>query len=204
MKKLLKLFPSYVSFGPLSANASGQKLNRELLKEAGLIRAQDTDGEEWSRENYPSGYTSYGSLSQLQQMSSTFAKLQKLIDREVARYAQAQEWELESPLQMNSCWININGPHAFHGSHLHPHSVVSGTYYVDVPKGGGEIKLEDPRLSMFMGAPIRKSGCRPENRHFFSIQPIKGHLLLFESYLRHEVKPNAKAGERLSISFNYS
>lgn len=204
MKKIFKLFPSYVSYAPLSSAPAGRALNRELLAEAKRIRTHDVEGQEWSHENYASGYTSYGSLAQLHQMSSTFAKLQNFIDREVAAYARAQEWQLEEALQMNSCWINFNGPHAFHGSHLHPHSVVSGTYYVDVPPGGGEIKLEDPRLAMFMGAPQRKLKCRPENQHFFAIRPQSGHLLLFESYLRHEVKPNSKGGERLSISFNYS
>jgi uncharacterized protein (TIGR02466 family) len=29
-------------------------------------------------------------------------------------------------------------------------------------------------------------------------------LLLFESWLRHEVAPQARAAERVSISFNYS
>jgi uncharacterized protein (TIGR02466 family) len=30
-----------------------------------------------------------------------------------------------------------------------------------------------------------------------------GHLILFESWLRHEVAPNRRAAERVSISFNY-
>jgi uncharacterized protein (TIGR02466 family) len=36
------------------------------------------------------------------------------------------------------------------------------------------------------------------------VLPVRaGRVLLFESWLRHEVPPNPVAGERVSISFNY-
>lgn len=38
-----------------------------------------------------------------------------------------------------------------------PHSVISGTTYVTMPKGTSAIKFEDPRLAMMMAAPPRQS-----------------------------------------------
>lgn len=40
-----------------------------------------------------------------------------------------------------------------HSLHLHPNSVVSGTYYVATPRGCAGLKFEDPRMSRFMASP---------------------------------------------------
>jgi uncharacterized protein (TIGR02466 family) len=83
-----------------------------------------------------------------------------------------------------------------HSLHLHPTSFISGTYYVQVPKGAGALKFEDPRLSKMMAA--------PPGRAFVSVPARAGDVILFESWLRHEVPPARYAGERISISFNYA
>ena len=92
---------------------------------------------------------------------------------------------------------------AVHAPHLHPHSVVSGTYYVTVPPGSGAIRFEDPRLAMLMAAPPKKKNAKAENRTFVDVTPKAGMLLLWESWLRHGVETNASKTPRISISFNY-
>jgi uncharacterized protein (TIGR02466 family) len=89
-----------------------------------------------------------------------------------------------------------------HSLHLHPLSVLSGTYYVRVPKGAPGLKFEDPRLDRYMGAPPRRGDAAERNQSWVVMPAAAGSLLLFESWLRHEVVPN-QAGERVSISFNY-
>jgi len=44
---------------------------------------------------------------------------------------------------------------------------------------------------------------RRENQTWVSIAAQAGSLLLFESWLRHEVPANPVNAERISISFNY-
>ena len=44
----------------------------------------------------------------------------------------------------------------------------------------------------------------PRDDTFFIVEPRPGLLLLWESWLRHEVLPGKGRGERLSISFNFS
>ena len=66
------------------------------------------------------------------------------------------------------------------------------------------MKFEDPRLDRFMAAPPRIAASRAENRPWIVIPAQAGGLVLFESWLRHEVAPNPVAAERISISFNYS
>jgi uncharacterized protein (TIGR02466 family) len=91
-----------------------------------------------------------------------------------------------------------------HSWHLHPLATISGTYYVQTPRGASGLKLEDPRLERFMAAPPRKANCRAENKPWIVIPAEAGNLVLFESWLRHEVPPNASSKERISISFNYN
>ena len=200
MAKLKRWFPTLIYAAPVSTAAS--KLNRALLDECSLLRERDVAGRRWSRERYPGGYTSYGSLDQLHRMSSTFIRLRESLDRHAAAYARALEWNLRGrTLAMTDCWINIMPRGTAHGLHLHPQSAISGTYYVTVPAGGPGLKFEDPRLSRMMAAPSRKSASR-ERAHI--VYPARaGHAILFESWLRHEVAANPARGERISISFNY-
>ena len=81
--------------------------------------------------------------------------------------------------------------------------MISGTYYVAVPDGASALKLEDPRLTQMMAAPAQKVRIRNDNRRFVYIAPSAGTLLLWESWLRHEVPVNAAKTERISVSFNY-
>ena len=90
-----------------------------------------------------------------------------------------------------------------HAPHIHPHAVVSGTYYVNAPKGSGAIRFEDPRLGLMMAAPPRRKNARLENRCFVDLQPKPGMLLLWDSWLRHGVGANATKTPRISVSFNY-
>jgi uncharacterized protein (TIGR02466 family) len=198
------LFPTLVYTAPLQG-AGSVALNRELLKEARQIRAHDVEGRKWSARRYPGGYTSYGSLCHLQKMSSTFAALERKLRRHVNAYVRSLELDMQGrSLAMTDCWLNVMGRGVVHGLHLHPLATISGTYYVQTPRGCSGLKLEDPRLDRFMGAPPRRRDCRPESQPWVTIPARAGHVVLFESWLRHEVPPNPSGRERVSISFNYN
>lgn len=198
------LFPTLVYTAPLQGTGTAA-LNRELLKEARQIRDHDAEGRRWSASRYPGGYTSYGSLCHLQKMSSTFATLERKLRRHLNTYVRSLELDMTGrSLAMTDCWVNVMGRQVVHGLHLHPLATISGTYYVQTPRGCSGLKLEDPRLDRFMGAPPRRSDGRPENQPWVTIPARAGHLVLFESWLRHEVPPNPSAGERVSVSFNYN
>lgn len=197
-----ELFPTLIYAAPLGRGTTA--LNRALLDECRRIRDRDVAGQRWSRQNYPGGYTSYGSLDQLQRMTSTFIALRERLDRHVAAYARALAWDLRGrTLAMTDCWANIMGRGAAHGAHLHPQAVVSGTYYVKTPRGAPGLKFEDPRLERFMAAPPRRAGAREALRAHLTFPARAGRVILFESWLRHEVPAQAVAGERVSLSFNY-
>jgi uncharacterized protein (TIGR02466 family) len=198
------LFPTFLYTSPLQRGGA-RGFNSQLLKECRQLRLDDAAGRRWSGKNYPGGYTSYGSVHRLQNISPTFESLRRKLNRHVAAFAAAVEWDLKDrELKMTDCWVNIMPRHTVHGLHLHPHSTLSGTYYVQVPKGSPGTKFEDPRLDRFMAAPPRKTEARREMRPWVTFPAAAGQVVLFESWLRHEVAPNSVNAERISVSFNYN
>lgn len=198
------LFPTLIHTATL--HSSGwQAFNRQLLLECRQLAHDDVGGQRWSAKSYPGGYTSYNSVSRMHQMSPTFAALERKLNRHVNAYARALQFDLEGrELSMTDCWVNIMPQHVVHGLHLHPLSTISGTYYVQTPKGCSALKFEDPRLDRFMAAPPKRVDCTPEHRPWYLVPAEAGKLVLFESWLRHEVAPNPVKTERVSISFNYN
>ncbi|NDD93224.1 hypothetical protein EBZ37_14235, partial [bacterium] len=110
-----------------------------------------------SKKNYVGGYTSYGSLSALHRQFSVFEKLKMALDREVGSYARTLGFQKPEPgLVLTSLWVNVMPKGCYHAFHSHPDSVVSGTFYVDVPRGASPLRIEDPRAPLFMASPSRK------------------------------------------------
>jgi len=197
------LFPTLVYEARL-APAGEREFNRRLLHECLQYREDDPAGRKWSATRYPGGYTSYGSLSRMHMLSPTFATFERKLRRHVRAFARSLEFDLEGrDLAMTDCWINIMPRGVVHSLHLHPLSTISGTYYVRTPRGTAGLKFEDPRLDRYMAAPPRRPDCRAEHRPWVTVPATAGKVVLFESWLRHEVPPNPAATERVSISFNY-
>ena len=198
------LFPTLIYETRLLRARSGE-FHRRLRRECRQYCADDLAGQRWSRRNYPGGYTSYGSLCQMQRISPTFAELERRIAPHLRAYVEALQLDMRGrELAMTDCWINIMPPLVVHSQHIHPLSTISGTYYVRTPRGCAGIKFEDPRLDRFMAAPPRRSDAPPEQRPWVTVPAEAGKLVLFESWLRHEVPPNPVRSERISVSFNYA
>jgi len=198
------LFPTRIYTAPLQPRADA-RFNGRLLAECRQLREDDRGGQRWSKSGYPGGYTSYGSVNRMHTVSPTFARLERLLSRHVARYAKALQLDLSGrELSMTDCWVNLMPKGVCHGLHLHPLSTISGTYYVQVPRGSPGLKFEDPRLERMMAAPPRRADADPADRPWIVMPARAGHLLLFESWLRHEVAANPVRGDRISISFNYN
>lgn len=168
------------------------------------IAGDDEAGQNWCEENDFPGYTSYASLADLPWRFPIFKDLVKVLDKHVAAFAKDLQFDLgDKKIKLDSLWINILPSGGVHTSHIHPHSIISGTTYVSMPDGASAIKFEDPRLAMMMAAPGRKPKARNELRSFIYVAPKVGDVLLWESWLRHEVPLNMSDDERISVSFNY-
>jgi uncharacterized protein (TIGR02466 family) len=168
------------------------------------IAEDDEAGQAWCEEKGFPGYTSYASLTDLPWRFPIFGDVVKALDAHVAAFAEDLQFDLGGrKLVLEDIWINILPEGGTHSSHIHPHSVISGTTYVAMPDGASALKLEDPRLGFMMASPARKQDCREELRTFVYVKPIVGDVLLWESWLRHEVPMNMSEEDRISVSFNY-
>lgn len=167
----------------------------ELGRSIRALAADDAAGRRWSKKHRYAGYTSYASLDDLPRRDPAFGDLARVLTRHARTFARELGWPMKPKL--DSLWVNLLKSGGQHSGHIHPHSVVSGTLYVDVPVGSGAIRFEDPRLPLMMAAPTRRDT-------FVTVEPHPGLLLLWESWLRHEVLPGTGKGERLSISFNFA
>lgn len=191
------------------------KLYRDELAEAEAPLAEidatcrslaedDEAGQAWCHKHGYPGYTSYASLNDLPWRFPAIKKLVKALDRHVAAFAKELELDLgRDKLKLDDIWVNVLPEGGVHTSHIHPRSVISGTYYVATPKGSSALKLEDPRLGLMMAAPPRKAKADMAQRSFVYEAPQAGTVLLWESWLRHEVPLNQADEERISVSFNY-
>jgi uncharacterized protein (TIGR02466 family) len=177
------------------AEIEDEPLLDELAHSIRSFARDDAAGRNWSNEHRYSGYTSYASLNDLQKRDPAFAELSKILTRHAAKFARELGWDRKPKL--DSLWVNLLKASGHHSGHIHPHSIISGTFYVEVPSASGAIRFEDPRLPLMMAAPPR-----PDT--FVTVQPKAGLLLMWESWLRHEVLPGTGGGERLSISFNFA
>ncbi len=127
-----------------------------------------------------------------------FADFVKLVDmaaRGVARFLQVDQY----PMMITGCWANINPPGAYHPTHNHPNNYLSGVYYVAVPEVGSNILFQDPRPAMIMPRPRQFSR---STANAADAQSKPGRMVLFPSWLRHNVPANDGQTERISIAFN--
>lgn len=177
----------------------------ELEASCYSIAEDDEAGQAWCEENGYPGYTSYASLTDLGWRFPIFADVIAALDAHVQAFAEDLELNLDGrELKLEDIWINILPEGGTHSGHIHPHSVISGTTYVAMPEGASAIKFEDPRLPMMMAAPARLKSAREELRTFHYVAPAVGDVLLWESFIRHEVPMNMSEEDRISVSFNYS
>tara|TARA_Y100001951_G_C11293505_1_gene273892 strand:- start:3 stop:581 length:579 start_codon:yes stop_codon:yes gene_type:complete len=116
------------------------------------------------------------------------------------RYLQLLEVE-NRKLILTNIWFNVNFEHSYNVSHVHPECHFSGSYYLKVPEDSGVLKFWRDNSFIQMHPELYELIC-PVFRTHFSIEPKKHLLLVFPSYLQHEVLQNRNKEDRISISFN--
>ncbi|MCG6885323.1 MAG: hypothetical protein LJE62_16360 [Silicimonas sp.] len=134
--------------------------------------------------------------------------LKSCVERGVVDYARGTgvDYPVDFSIQ---AWANVNRFGDYHDLHNHPHSWLSGTYYIRVPQGedappGREdrtpnaISFFDPRPQANMLAVRGDPQVDPEHR----ILPQAGQMLIWPAFLHHMVHVNLSHEARLSVSFN--
>jgi len=201
MSNIQQLFPTLLYRAELT---SPERMNMQLHDAALALAAGDVAGQRWCEKHGYPGYTSFATQDDLAEHIPAIARLVKVLDKHATIFAKELHWDIRGGKPIcDSLWVNVMPEGGSHTSHIHTNSVISGTYYVAVPQGAGPIVFEDPRHAMMMAAPPRNPNAPRSMKHHISETPHEGTVMLWESYLRHEVPLNRAEGLRISISFNY-
>ena len=134
--------------------------------------------------------------------------LQQCVARTALDYLARSGVDYDVELRLHG-WANINRRGDYHDLHNHPHSYLSGTYYVAVPeqpshRGGrndlspGAISFFDPRPQANMTAIRSDPQVDPET----TVLPTPGTIMMWPSFVHHLVHPNFADAARISVSFN--
>ena len=104
---------------------------------------------------------------------------------------------------ISEMWLNINKPTNYNILHHHGDSFLSGVYYVSVPPEAGKIWFRHPSIAktVINWVPYFDE-LNEHNSNSWYVEPKAGDLILFPSWLEHEVDQNKSEEERISIAFN--
>lgn len=134
--------------------------------------------------------------------------LKQCVNKTAVDYLQRQGLDYPVDWTLHG-WANINRLGDYHDLHNHPHSYLSGTYYVamptEAPSAGrrndlspGAISFYDPRPQANMNAIRGDAQVAPQ----YTLYPRPGTILMWPAFLHHLVHPNLTQQDRITISFN--
>lgn len=134
-------------------------------------------------------------------------KSQKLIDFIIdscALLAKKQGVDIQNAsIKVCSIWLNRLGKNGMHSRHAHGGMHYSGTLYVNIPDGSSKIRFYNPHADLMntTAVPVMYDG-DPATSSYVDFNPSEGKLLLWNSYLYHEVLEHKLDDYRDTISFN--
>ena len=126
-----------------------------------------------------------------------FAALRQAI-RSACTSALGEMGRGEQPFVLQS-WINLHDRGGFNFLHLHEGSLLSGSFYLQVPPGSGDFVLRDPRPGVIHGG---VKGVVPNGHSDIHLAPSTGLLVLFPCWMEHYVEPHDSDEPRITIAFN--
>jgi uncharacterized protein (TIGR02466 family) len=107
-------------------------------------------------------------------------------------------------LKLGNFWININGHHDYNIAHDHQNSILSGVYYISVPKNNmGDLVLHrGDNAEFFLTNSVERV---PTMANALSVnKPAQeSTFYLFPSWIKHHVERNESNDDRISIAFNF-
>ncbi|GHA20736.1 2OG-Fe(II) oxygenase-related protein [Arenicella chitinivorans] len=183
-----------------------EALNAFLKTRIYSWREQDATGVQRSNVRQVGAWHSTTTMSSRPE----FASFVDLVSAQVQQVFGDQLYAADSHPFCLNMWANINPRQGYNRSHVHPGSLWSGVYYVQAPENCGQLIFQDPRAQVSVMAPSLNESRERGAEHWPEVyhRAVEGRLILFPSWLRHEVEPNMSPltspdSDRVSISFNY-
>ena len=111
-------------------------------------------------------------------------------------------WEyVPNKQRIVAMWAIINKKESYNVKHNHQNCYLSAAYYIKKPENSGDITFHDPKeVKTYRFPEVEKH--TNYSAQSITIKPEEGDLLIFPSYLFHEVGINLSNEERVVVSFN--
>ena len=107
-------------------------------------------------------------------------------------------------LNIDNCWVNINGKGHFNHPHTHRGWTLSGIYYVSAHENCGDLVLVHPSQQFpyhYSEQPFKISSVEHSLEKVY-YKPESGKLIIFPSWIQHYTLPNLTDDDRISIAFD--
>ena len=168
---------------PTCARCEGRRSVIEAQRRRGIAHLVLAD---WLALTTHSFAAAYLALS----TSTEFKSLQHMFASYTTGFLQSIGKEEPPRTQPIFCWATVAAGGNYHLSHTHPENMLSGVYYSRIPAHAGTIIFDDPRGPRW---PF-------EGRYIHT--PSAGEIVLFPSWLVHQVTPTQGDERRISWSCN--
>ena len=113
--------------------------------------------------------------------------------------------DMSKEIIYDGLWMNINGKDNFNSAHNHPGCHLAGVFWIQSPKGCGNLELQSPNsftmfqeMSRYTESFQKKSSVYP----VYMFPPTEGTILLFPASIMHKVESNQSDEDRISVAFN--
>ena len=110
-------------------------------------------------------------------------------------------WNVPHDINSFSYWYNLNPKFTYNREHIHANSLVSGVYYIKVPKDSGQLVFHRTDATAFLN--LYDFYKTLDTCSTFKINPCPGMLVVFPASFTHSVEQNMSEEPRVSVAFNF-
>lgn len=188
-----------------------KKLAKQVIKSAKNLKDKDPFGglvsDKWrtgEKAKTPDdfadhGYTSYHNQNLVYADPDEWGDIHRFVLRTVEKYTSEVGWANEPAFKIPDSWVTVYGRSHYIPEHIHALSHLSFVYYASATKGTGQICFKNPALPMY--AMVHENG-KNLWHDMYEVQPEKGTIIVFPSFIPHATKPHESDEERIIFSGN--
>tara|TARA_R100001509_G_scaffold161263_2_gene130217 strand:+ start:1350 stop:1970 length:621 start_codon:yes stop_codon:yes gene_type:complete len=104
-------------------------------------------------------------------------------------------------LYVTQSWLNYTKENQYHHQHSHPNSIISGVLYFDCNKNNDKIKFLNTKYQQ-ISPEINDNKFNLWNSTSWWFPVETGQLIMFPSYIDHQVDNKKGTNIRISLAFN--
>ena len=165
--------------------------NNEVIQQ--LIKdIKNKDSLVWNRAGKPTreGYQTHEILTGNE--SKIWAELKQRLEESLRKFIEDNSFISNNigkkPMRLSG-WAVILKKGGFQKRHIHPEALISGVFYLDVPKETSSQDTDEGNLLFSTKQPL-------------AVSPKAGQVVIFPSYMPHETIPQESNEDRICIAFN--